>query len=194
MSATNNTQASARHLRGEKEHIYEKDGRLEQPLAITSAKYFTSLVMVGTMLEEVCDTPDIVERTKKLKVYNQLMSAKRQMENVIHSVCTTIPDRQYRMIKQDIRLSTIYMKHTGASEALDKDKYLLGDLQSMRVLAEAWKTSNCALCDKCGKEAKKCAFRKAYESVFIAPCASAFTDKEGLCPLSGGLMVEEKIE
>lgn len=181
-------------VRGMNEHIYELDGPLEQEMCGSAYKYFAALVLVGTIIEEVCDTPDLCMRAKRTKKLSQLMSAKRFIENTITAICGTIPPKRYKMIKRDIAMSTIYMKHTGACEANDKDKYALADIEQLKVLIHSARDMTCVFCELKGKDAKKCKFRKAYENVFCNTVDTHFMDGDGICPLSGVSDMEDKVD
>ena len=157
----------------------DEEGRVD-----VSGKEYMELRRLIALADAVLEKTSRLDQRAKIAAkgtYRDLCLLRKLATKVSGSLCDTIPTKRLKLIKKELAhtVCRIEVQPTNGLPATKHEEYTTVPLESMLWLIDRTLKWECTLCEKEGKEQKKCPFRQRLDACFPYELQDV---RKGECP------------
>ncbi len=151
---------------------------------LSGREYFAIRQLFAIMSAYEHSITQLEKRAKAIPgAWRDLKMLSAKSENLIADLLSTVPANKLQQIQRELGSTTVTVEVKGAANSrLERGSFQYVPCEALEVLIQHMIDWECFTCEKCGKEAKNCKYRKVIEACF--PYEMSFKDKE-YCAYSG---------
>ena len=167
----------------------DKQGRYK----LSGKEYSALLRIMATHNEMIVSSDAIKERIKTIKYgWRDFCRAKQILDKLSRDLLDTVPLQKLLVIQREVKAARLYIK-IGPDACPDPNDHVVYINETAFVaLLDQIVAMNCLLCDKHGREVKKCPWLKLIEDVMPYSPDPELDPSDGSCQIAGRASIIEE--
>jgi hypothetical protein len=159
-----------------------------------TGKEYTAFLRICAAESALLECEDVLKERLKLRpnLYRDYRMITKRISSLTSLILSTVPLKKLFQIQRETRNVKVFLQIGPDADNRKKNQVIYVDEQAFINLLDQVVGMNCLLCDKHGKEVKRCPWLKIIEDVMPYSPDPALDPADGTCQLAGRSYIVEE--